>query len=236
MTRMKRKILAFCTIVALSSLPVHEAQANDWPQLKGPPNAHVVWVADDMVQNGVPMQIKQFSSRMRPEDVIRFYQSEWDDGSQRKPVLNKLGEWTIIGKQFSEYYVTVQVKPGQSGGSEGFLGASKLPAGIKSKTTTDFPMLANSKLLSKTDSIDLTADANTIMLSNNYSVQSNTGFYESKMPERGWTLTRKDRVPGKGGYASFLYFQDDNRACTIVINQSRIGESLIVANVVQSKD
>jgi len=130
------------------------AYASEWPNIKSPPDTTVSWVGNDMVQNGVPLKIKSFSSSLSPEDIINFYRSEWDNESDRKAVINSVADWNIIGKQIGEYYLTVQAKAGVNTNSEGFMSVSKLPARYKKVPAVDFPMLATSRVISNTESKD----------------------------------------------------------------------------------
>jgi len=219
-------------VLFVTGTPVN---ADEWPKIENPPQAHVVWVGDDLNQNGVPIKIKSFSSQATPEEIINFYNSAWNTGSDLKPVINDFGDWKIIGKQIGDYYLTVQAKQGEQTSSEGFLSVSKLPTYKGEEITTDFPKLGGSEILSKTKSYDPGVTGETIIIKNDYSIQSNVSFYEGKMVEKGWTMTRSDVQPVNGSVSKFLYFKRSKQACSIVINQSDLGQSVIVANVVATK-
>lgn len=221
---------ALCGFFTAASL-----SASEWPTIEAPPGASVQWVGDDIVLNGVPMQIKAFSSGAVPEQVLAFYRGLWG-GGPRPPVENRVGEWSVIGRQVSDFYMTVQVKSGAETGSEGFMGVSRLPQLRETpERDSDFPRLGGTQVISDMKSRDIGKKAHTLIMQNGYSVQSNVQFYESAMPARGWKQTQSKEVDSgtagrDGGFV--LFFNRRKEACHIVVNRSSAGDTLVVVNMV----
>lgn len=210
------------------------ARAESWPQVEAPPNANVQWVGDNIVQNGVPMQIKAFSTENGVADVIGFYRSRWASDAA-PPAVNSLGDWQIIGRQQGDFYITVQARTGNDA-TEGFIGISRLPGATKPGPRSDFPRLGGTDLVSSTDSVDGTKSASTIVMENNFSIESNVSFYESNLPSDGWTLLQSKRAePSRSGTDGHsLYFNRRKQSCHIVISPANNGATLLVVNVVSN--
>jgi hypothetical protein len=234
MQSLHKVVLKLGLVLLLAAVMVEPVAASEWPEIKSPPDSVVSWVGNDMSQNGIPLKIKAFSSSLSVEDVINFYRSEWDDGTNKKPVTNTLADWHIIGRQIDEYYVTVQAKPGVNTNSEGFLSVSKLPAKLQRENTVDFPMLAQSRVISNTESSDPGTSGKTIIIENGFSTQSNVSFYESRLGEQGWKMTRDDLRQMNGKLAKYMYFRLRNKSCHLVISQDNAGNSVITANIVET--
>ena len=207
--------------------------ADSWPRVESPPNAHVEWVGDNIVQNGVPMQIKSFRTESGVTDVIDFYKSQWAS-EVTPPVLNTLGEWSIIGHKVGDYYVTVQAKTGSGEAAEGFIGVSQLPGASKPGPRSDFPRMGGTDLVSSTDTTDGARSAKTIVMENSFSVESNVSFYESNLSSEGWTLLQSRRAnPAEtGADGHILYFNKRKQTCHIVVSPAKTGSTMVVANIV----
>ena len=228
------RLLLYC-FVCLCALCSAPSYATAWPEIKDPPHSKVVWVGDDMTQNGVAMQIKTFASDLDVKSVIEFYRNSWAALSlAAKPVENDLGEWKVIGYQQGDYLVTVQVRPQEKNGSEGHMAVSKLPT-FKGQPELDstFPRLPGTKILSDTRSQDAGKIGKTLILTNSNSVQSNQKYYESAMLQQGWTAAQSSSPQDANGV--YLYFQRSKEACVLTISRDpKAGGSQIVVNVVQS--
>jgi hypothetical protein len=74
---------AFVSLIVVTTLFISNQGilwAADWPEIIAPPSSNVQWVAKDMVQNGVPMQIQSFSSDSAVGDVLAYYRDNWNTG------------------------------------------------------------------------------------------------------------------------------------------------------------
>ncbi len=218
----------------LFSLSIGLAIAEDWPEISHPPESKVVWVGDDINQNGLPMKVKKFNSDLDIQGVIGFYRAEWSTDSEFTPVENDLDDWKIIGKQTGDFYLTVQAKLSEDSTSEGFLTVSKLPvvSAIGPDLDTDFPVMSGTDLMSKTSTNDIGSSGETLVFKNDFSIQSNVSFYKSEMRSLGWDITREDIQPSTstGDIAKFIYFKRSKEACSIVISSNEHGDTVLVVN------
>jgi hypothetical protein len=209
------------------------SRAGEWPAVEVPPQSRASWVADDMKYNNVPMRIKQFRSELGVAEVLAFYRQQWSEDGKKQYVENTLREWKIIGKQIDGHYVTVQVKAGAGGGSEGFIGASKLPSMTgRPQVDETFPRLAGTDVMSDIESNDAGKAARTLIFKNDHSVQSNASFYAATLPTQEWRQNTSHAGPQNNGNAHVLYFERRKESTHIVINRNPKGGSMIVVNIV----
>lgn len=214
-------LLAFCG----------QLLAATWPVLEAPPLSRVATVGEDMTFNGVPMQARQFVSDLSPEKVLQHYRNLWGEGKDRS-VENKVGKWQVIGKRDGHYYLTVQVKPGVTGKSEGLLGLSMLPqAKIIRK---EFLMPAGSKILSDLGSKDGPNVGRNIVLANHHSPQVNANFFKERFVAEQWKM---DSGYGKQltekSQALFFTRGKDYAVLTIA---KRNSETVVIVNVVAQQE
>lgn len=201
------------------------------------PDTKTVFVGN-MVQNGTPVQIMQFSSNLSVLEVLSFYKKEWSDNRKvknntPKMIEKKVAEWTNLSKLEGAYSVVVQVKVKQYGGSEGFISVLDLrrPAKI-SKKSKQFPRIGGTKMVSTTESKDGGRSAVTMVLFNTYSVDSNDAFYRAKMTSEGWQLVRGFVKEG----VVALLFNKQGQQCEMTISSSDQGDSVIMVNIVENAE
>jgi hypothetical protein len=227
-----RSPCAFALLAALAAGPAGAA----WPELEAPPQAQVEWVGEDMRLNGVAMKVQRFEVDAGVRAVIAFYRERWGSRAERRSIENELGRWTVIGKEQNGYYLTVQVRPLGPGRSEGLLAVSELP---KLRATpnpgADFPKLGGTQMISELESNDQGKRARTLMMRNDFSVQSNVDFYQGALAADGW-----EQAAGFGGATPDgagqswawrrageelqLAVSRDRQGATIVVNIVHIGE------------
>ncbi|MCG7983451.1 MAG: hypothetical protein JAY90_11985 [Candidatus Thiodiazotropha lotti] len=225
-------VVAYCLII--SSLSVN---ALDIVEIENPPGANVIHVGD-LIQNGLPLQIKQFTVKNSIIEVFAFYKQRWSDTrnyDENVPnyIEKQVGEWHILSKMHKHYSVVVQAKTADSNITEGFISVSDLSQKTEdSQLTLSFPKLIDSKLLSTTESTDSGRRATTLMIINNHSIEDNNRFYRSSMDEQGWSYKRgsiRDNV-------AMLHFAKQTQQCEIAITQGDDGKTVIFVNVVESNE
>jgi len=227
-----QKLIIYFGILSISLLSF-TVNAEEWPHMIEPPSSSVVWVGDNVIQNGVAMRMKKFESELSVEDIINFYRAQWQGLAEYAPVENEMKDWSIIGIRLGDYYLTVQAKTGDELESEGFIGVSKLPVMTSTDLNVDFPILDGSEIISNTDSIDIGSSANTIILKNTYSVQSNVSFYQAEMSRDGWALMREAEQPGDWSGTKFMYFQKSKKSCLLTISNNDFGDTVVVVNKIK---
>ncbi len=218
-------VVSICVLVA----GIGQGLAADWSDPGVPPNSRTVWVADALEHNGVPMRIRQLSTLSDVETVLDFYRRQWADPVAGGPgyLEKRIAGWRVISRMENGRQVVVQVRPAERGGTEGFISQadfsqSMTPVQIDSR----FPHKSGTRLISRTVSRDGAGKAVTLLLSNDYSVETNRRFYEDAMARDGWSLVHGADT----GDSVSLLFNRSGEHCDIGIARSR-GRTVIVANL-----
>lgn len=209
------------TTVAAANLP--EPVLPDWMQSTN--------VGEQIRHNGIDMRIAYFQSERAPEAILDHFRKEWrkDDIA---PVENELGAWRVLGFMEGSHYYTLQVRKTTSGyKSEGMVAVTAVPS-EKPNIESSLPRLPGSVLLSVTESIDSGIPAQTVVIENESSVQSNVEFYLSQMRHEGWAVQKN--LPGderlQGG-SRVVFFTRDNIICQLSVLPVHSGTTHVVATI-----
>ncbi|MEE8624271.1 MAG: hypothetical protein V3T19_02910, partial [Acidiferrobacterales bacterium] len=161
--------------------------------------------------------------------VLDFYRARWGSASRQS---ENLSNWNVIGTQFGNFSLKVQVRPANPRGSQGFIAVTMLPSGnAPSKPGDEFPRLGGSKVLTDVESMGEGKLAKLLILSNRFSVASNVSYYETAMSKQGWTRNTNYGGPQPGGRAYEMSFQRGDKELNIIINKTSQGTA-ISANIV----
>jgi hypothetical protein len=213
-------------VMALAS---HVYASETWPTIEPPPESRVAGVGKNTKLNGLPVQIQHFSSDLSQREVLDFYRARWGSTSQQS---GSQSNWNVIGTEFGNFSLKVQVRPANPRGSQGFISVTMLSAkDTPTKPDGDFPRLGGSKVLSDVESMGEGKLAKLLILSNRFSVASNVSYYETAMPKQGWTRNMSYGGPQPGGRAYEMSFHRGNRELNIIINKMAQGTA-ITANIV----
>ncbi len=198
-----------------------------------PNNMNVVWVGEDVVQNGVPMNIQRFDSPDSVEGVMTYYRKQWGNkghGDIPGFVESQFDQWYVISRIEGDKNIVIQARVGKRGGAEGFISKMDVNASPGfNKITQTFPKLDSSQVVSSTESHDFNAEATTIILTNPHSVSKNAAFYEKKITGMGWRLAKRFHKNG----SEILFFNGPDSKIEITIGRAEVGQTTVFANVVK---
>lgn len=212
------------------------ALAETWPHVKAAPGATLQWVAQEMVHNGIPMQIQTFHANTPPREVIAFYRQEWSARGGRSPVENTSGEWQIIGQRQGDYYITVQARAGGGAKSQGYIAVTQLSTLGKrahSPSVAAFPSLGGTQIISQSQANDGGKKSITLVLRNGFSIESNSGFYRATLSGEGWTLLQDFDPASQGVAGRVMYFERNGESCHISMSNTDDGFTVIAVNQAQ---
>lgn len=213
-------LLIFC-------LPVIAFADPDFPP---PPDSKIGRPAENMVMNGVSMDVRQFISELSVHEVLQFYRDHWPDGTEEKPGYTEtdvLEPWHIISRVEDGHLLTVQVTQDGDEGSSGLLAISRIPNPDKlPELGKGFPKMRSSYVMNDIQSKDIGKQGRTLQIANHYSVEHNANFYRNHYLDRGWGNDMDQAV--SGGDTQSLRFSNGNKSVTIVIHKTGKG-SVIVA-------
>jgi len=223
------------TIIYACLLAPRLLWAIDVSEVGRPPDTETVYIGN-VIQNGVPMQMEQIRSSLAPEELLAFYKQKWADNTttmRKTPVFleKEAGPWKILSKLDGKYNIVVQIKDNQGHGSEGYISVSDLtqPPEI-SRIQKEFPRLGGTKLVSSTQARDEGKIATTLILRNEYSVDSNDAFYRSELTANGWRLIHGELRDG----SAVMLFDKRNQQCELAVSREGYGDSVIFANITES--
>ena len=221
--------LGLAFVVIVMAWASHVSASVTWPTIEPPPESKVAWVGKNMKFNGLPVQIRHFSSDLSQREVLDFYRAHWGSASRQS---ENLSNWNVIGTELGNFSLRVQVRPANPRGSQGFIAVSMLPSGnAPFKRGGDFPRLGGSKVLTDVESMGEGKLAKLLILSNRFSVASNVSYYETAMSKQGWTRNTNYGGLQAGGRVYEMSFQRGDKELNIIINKMSQGTA-ITANIV----
>ena len=198
------------------------------PKLPPPPRSRVGLMGEDMVFNGIPMDVQMFQSDLTVAEVLKFYSEYWPAGTEKEPgyvISEAFKPWTLITRADDGYLMTVQVTATGSG-SRGFLARSSLDGALEADPLgTGFPVMHGSSPMNDVRANDAGKDGRTLTFVNDRTPEANAEYYRTWFTSRGWTPDM-DKEPGEKGHV--LAFRNGDKSVNIVIN-GREGRTYIVA-------
>lgn len=183
-------------IICLSLSQTTLAKPPDFPP---PPDAAVEWVGQNIEMNGIKSSIRAFHSSKSIEKVVEFYRKEWKRPVEKgKPGFMETidaAPWYIMTRIEDNYLLTVQVQVQRNNdtASWGYLSISPLPdiSNMNSNKPVELgsstPKMPSSHVLNEMKSDDPGKKANTLIIANNHSIESNAAFYRNHYQGSGWT-------------------------------------------------
>lgn len=217
-------------LVLACIIPVAGITKPDYPDFPPPPDSTVNRPAQNMVMNGLPMDIRQFVSKRSVTEVLEFYREHWPEGTEEKPGYTEtdvLDPWQIISRVEDGYLMTVQVTENGERGSSGLLAISQLPNPDKlPELGKGFPSLRGSYVMNDILSKDLGKEGRTLQIANHYSVEHNANYYRNHYENYGWGKEMDQTI--SGGDTQSLRFSNGKSSVSIVIHKTSEG-SLITA-------
>ena len=204
-------------------------EANRCRAFPTPGGARLLYVASDMLLNGVPMSIKEMRTKETPDAVLAFYRREW---GSRKPGLfeNVAQGWRTIATLEGRCYYTVQVRP-DGGGTYALLGVTRRPDVRPQAPGAGFPMPMGSKVYNDMTHRDGPKTARTVLLANAQAPQQNVRFYRDMFEHEGWVSLVDRQVQTEKGPAHMMLWKRGLEEASVTVQ--RVGNSTtVVANMV----
>jgi hypothetical protein len=61
------------------------------------PEFKLTWIMQDILYNGMPMQVRRFDSTEAPPAILAYYRREWKPVAQKPGAIEyEVGEWKVI--------------------------------------------------------------------------------------------------------------------------------------------
>ncbi len=225
---MKRAAL-FVICLGIAGIVSARDEANGCRAFPTPSGAKLLYVAPDIVLNGVPMSIKEMRTKDAPDAVLAFYRGEW---GQRKPgsFETPTQDWRTIATFEGRCYYTVQVRP-EGGGTYALLGVSRKPDVQPQSPGAGFPMPMGSKVYNDLTHRDGPKSGRTVMLGNARAPQQNVLFYREMFEREGWVSLVDRQVETEKGPAHMMLWKRGLEEASVTVQ--RVGNrTTVVANMV----
>jgi len=203
-------------------------------EIPNPKWLNPVLVADKMVINGLPSVVYYFKVDRAAEEVLQFYRTKWqmsEDGKNPGYKENRADNWQVISRLSDKrYLLTVQVKNLEAFTSTGYLAIGDLKnMETRPDVGTDVPQMNGSKVVNDLTSHDPGKKGRSVMIVNDFSVQSNSNFYRQYYSDRNWSQLID--LPQQGGQV--LAFRHFGKEAHLVINEN-FGSTQIVLLLVEN--
>lgn len=146
--------------------------------------------------NGLPMTLQAFQSRLSPDQLLGYYESQvyrWERSEYRRS-MNR--DWQLLGIKSPQHYITVQVRATISG-SEGTITVSPAPehrAARISKITSDFPRPRTVRIMSLQEYEDAGIESEHLSLSSPRAATTEARAFVQELTREGWQVIRQQAM------------------------------------------
>ena len=195
-----------------------------------PESSRVVIVATDMLINGVPMSVQELHSGRSPDEVARFYRSDWESRRQRVLETNE-GGWRTLATKDGDCFFTVQIKPGPNQGTYALLGVTVLGTVAARARGEGFPKMGGSVVYNDMQSNDSGKNGRTLLLKNTFSAAANAEFYRNTLRADGWVAVTDQTTKTPVGLQMVQVWRRGLAEANLVIGGGR-NETQVVVNTV----
>ena len=191
----------------------------------------LTWVGQELMHNGMPMNVLHFSSSKSEAEVLEYYRHVWADPvSEKAPgfIEESVGEWKVVSRLENGENLVVQVKP-TGVGSEGYI--SQMPVNASPKAPSNlagFPTPPSSTLVSHTSVQDFKGDALTLVYISTQSVGEVARFYMAALQNKGFSLQHK-KIEAN---TATLFFVGEGKKIDVSAGRSNDGGTVIFANLI----
>jgi hypothetical protein len=211
----KRPILFLILILCTLSVTQSSYALGTQKKIPAPKWLEVTGVAQTMLINGLPSTVYHFEACRNAEELLEFYRQRWSGPRKSGYREAHVAPWDVISRLDGKYLYTVQVRQDEYLHIRGYLAVANL-AKIRKQQQGSIPKMSGSKIINDVSSRDPGSKGRTLLLTNKFSVASNTAYYRQYYTARGWNLIM-DKSGEKG---SVLTFQIRNRQAHLVLSST----------------
>jgi len=203
-----------------------------WPNVKLPPQAEMESkLAEQIIVNGIPIQVTNFKSRLSVNHVLNYYRYKWADGFSE----SKLGQWMQISRLDGEYFFTIQVRE-LNVIDDGFITVGRINISNMGKNFNQqvkmYPMLSGSRIMNDIQTVDKNKKSRSLLFRNGSTPDDNADFYKQHYKKEHWNKVM-EQSPQLSQHA--LVFSKNKDEVNITIHAIKSGSSILV-NEVKAKD
>lgn len=168
----------------------NHAQAADplkisFPDTPPPPGSQWTWVGRQMVVDGLPMSIKNFTYKGSEADMIAHFENAWRTMGHGAFRRNQIGPKAFLSYELPDFFTTVQYQVQE----ELISGSISVSVPLSQKRKPGKPLIVKppgSKIISQIESNDLGFYSQTLTLMSRRSFDFNSAYYENQLKNAGW--------------------------------------------------
>ena len=227
MSLARRHALLLAMLAALRAGPAAAA----WPTLEEPPRARAEWVAQDSRINGVPTRILRFDSDLPVREVLAYYERQWAQGrGSVRPV--RLAGWEGVSTLQGQYHLTVQVKPGPAGSSQGLLSVVDMQDVKRDYVPAGWPRFADTRIVQVMESVDGPRRSQYVQQTARGAFSVHVDRWRREWLQRGLSLTRQSPPDQAGGQprAWTGLFDREAESVEVSVAERGAGDLVVVVN------
>lgn len=202
-----------------------------WPTLEEPPRARAEWVAQDSRINGVPTRILRFDSELPVREVLAYYERQWAQGrGSVRPV--RLAGWEGVSTIQGQYHLTVQVKPGPSGSSQGLLSVVDIQDIHRDFVPPGWPRFADTRIVQVMESADGPRRSQYVQQTARGAFSVHVDRWRREWVQRGLSLTRQSPTdkPANQPRAWTALFDREGESVEVSVAERSAGDLVVVVN------
>jgi hypothetical protein len=213
-----------------------------WPKIALPESAEAYAVGNEMNVNGMPMRVQGFESKLKTEQLAKWFRKSLGEPLVESPKGSKL----VLGRAEKDYYLTIQLEP-SSTGTRGLVAVTNLKVAADNATQNKQNMArwadrmpSGSKVASQMSSEDNGKLSNHIVISNLQTESLNAERLKSVMRDDGYEFEREGvadeaaaaRMPVHASNGKILFFKGPNKEAVATINRDATGRTAIMLNTI----
>lgn len=140
--------------------------------------------------NGLPMTLKTFQSKLSPDELFNYYESQAYRREHSEYRRAKHRDWQLLGIKSSRHYITVQARATTSG-SEGTIAVSPVLTRASAVIASRFPRPKTARLLSLQEYEDAGTESEHLSLSSPRAVAIEAAAFSQELTRDGWQVIRQ---------------------------------------------
>lgn len=157
------------------------------PDLAAPPQGSAQWLARSMRMNGLPMTLKSFESRLSPDAVLNYYESQLRSLGSHEARRSVSSPWRVLMFKSHDHFVTVHARP-SSAGSEGTILVSPALDPAVLRLQTEFPRPPSTHIVNLQQYDDSGIQSEQISLSSERAPFTEAQAFSQLLITSGWNI------------------------------------------------
>ncbi len=157
------------------------------PDLAAPPQGTAQWIARNMRMNGLPMTLQAFESRLSPDAVLSYYESQLRSLGSHDVRRSVNSPWRVLMFKSHDLFVTVHARPANAGSEGTILVSPALDPGVL-RLHTDFPRPPGARIVNLQQYDDAGIRSEHISLASERTPFAEAQAYSQLLVTSGWNI------------------------------------------------